>query len=697
MCIWVLAKIGTKEESNTEEESGQEAGREDVETSKVERNGVDIEGRSVQEKETTEIQIPEHKETKATVGQRQHKKIIESGSMQMSSQQVSTKLKGGSTDKHLKDLSKICPTWSAFNSLIGKKPEVWNVGIAAPLYRRSPTEWSVLLTILMQAQKINCVTAGEGCRPIITLDGDLYDRAVKLKDYKRHWCIRLGALRVIMAALKCLGRYVEGSGLDLAWEESGLYGSATVRQILEGRRVYRSIEAHTVTLIALHYLLLQLVFQDDKREELGECIEQLHDLFTDKKVMNISEEVIRQLHMKLSSNNFFSCIAEWKGDAKGVQEFLLNYMNQVEVLLMFIVGTQGAGWKLHLAKMEELLPYFHAHDLYNYGRWGPLYVADMIEMQQTDRETWRFLNEGNFVITKHPIPFTGIDPDHAIEQEHKKKMKGKFGFVGITGNEHALEKFFIIAPSLSRIVEEFKDYSGIESRQASSLHHERVGGKSSKMIMNASRLVDAVTKQGNPLKQRDMFNLVTFAVTPAEVSQNIESRDHLGNEALEKFVSTRMVDKTVHFWDPQKKNNFTYYKDVGAVSKSTINGQLVTIKQESNLLSRLLVVAKSRPEYSVKDAIGEYEFNTTIRANFHPDGLMIMLSGKSSAAQLIMDLPSTTTISESTPEGSSTAPKVLIIDAMCVVNMVKKTSTEKFTAALFASELLIKITKLSRP
>ena len=188
-----------------------------------------------------------------------------------------------------------------------------------------------------------------------------------------------------MAALKCLGRYVEGSGLDLAWEESGLYGSATVRQILEGRHVYRSIEAHTVTLIALYYLLLQLVFQDDKREELGECIEQLHDLFTDKKVMNISEEAIRQLHMKLSSNSFFSCIAEWKEYAKGVQKFLLNYMNQVDVLLMFIAGTRGADWKLHLAKMEELLPYFHAHDLYNYGRWGPLYVADMIEMQQTEK------------------------------------------------------------------------------------------------------------------------------------------------------------------------------------------------------------------------------------------------------------------------------------------------------------------------
>jgi len=38
-----------------------------------------------------------------------------------------------------------------------------------------------------------------------------------------------------MAALKSLGKYVEGSGIDLAWEEAGICGSATVRQILNGR------------------------------------------------------------------------------------------------------------------------------------------------------------------------------------------------------------------------------------------------------------------------------------------------------------------------------------------------------------------------------------------------------------------------------------------------------------------------------
>ena len=70
------------------------------------------------------------------------------------------------------------------NSLTGDPLSIWNVGMAAPLDRRTPTEWHVLLTILMQAQHINCITVGDGSKPIVTLDGELYDRAVKLKDYK---------------------------------------------------------------------------------------------------------------------------------------------------------------------------------------------------------------------------------------------------------------------------------------------------------------------------------------------------------------------------------------------------------------------------------------------------------------------------------------------------------------------------------
>ena len=104
---------------------------------------------------------------------------------------------------------KQAPTWFTCNSLIGDPLPIWNVGIAAPHYRRSTTEWPVLVTMQMQAQHINCITVGDGSKPIVTLDRDLYDCVVKLKDYKYNWCIKLGALHITMAALRCLERYIE--------------------------------------------------------------------------------------------------------------------------------------------------------------------------------------------------------------------------------------------------------------------------------------------------------------------------------------------------------------------------------------------------------------------------------------------------------------------------------------------------------
>ena len=43
-------------------------------------------------------------------------------------------------------------------------------------------------------------------------------------------------------------------------------------------------------------------------------------------------------------------------------------------------------------------------------------------------------------------------------------MKIKGGFIDITGNEHALELYFILAPTICKIVQEFKEYVGIQTR-----------------------------------------------------------------------------------------------------------------------------------------------------------------------------------------------------------------------------------------
>lgn len=87
--------------------------------------------------------------------------------------------------------------------------------------------------------------------------------------------------------------------------------------------------------------------------------------------------------------------------------------------------------------------------------WAPLHLADMLKLESSDFEAWKYLSEGKFTVTTNPVAFTSIDLDHAIEHQHKIVKSGK-GLSDIKDNESALERFTLTMPIISQIVEEFK-------------------------------------------------------------------------------------------------------------------------------------------------------------------------------------------------------------------------------------------------
>ena len=60
-----------------------------------------------------------------------------------------------------------------------------------------------------------------------------------------------------MAALRALGTSMENSGIDDAWIEADVYGSATTRQILKCTHYKRALRAHTYSYVALYEMALE--------------------------------------------------------------------------------------------------------------------------------------------------------------------------------------------------------------------------------------------------------------------------------------------------------------------------------------------------------------------------------------------------------------------------------------------------------
>ena len=158
------------------------------------------------------------------------------------------------------------PTWSGYMSLLGKTNTISKVSML-PLIAASPTDHSVQLTFMKQLEKINSMLVGPGGKVVVTVDMALYKPLKQIemanKDCQGKWVLKPGELHIIIAQLRTIGDFIHGSGIPGLWIESNLYGTATARQIIEGKHVHRALEAHTTTLSALTMLLLEEFSQEN--------------------------------------------------------------------------------------------------------------------------------------------------------------------------------------------------------------------------------------------------------------------------------------------------------------------------------------------------------------------------------------------------------------------------------------------------
>ena len=88
-------------------------------------------------------------------------------------------------------------------------------------------------------------------------------KVVKLEyldpQFSDKWIFAPGGFHIMLCILHCLGRTIEGSGIDDAWQEAEVYSSVTTNQIINGNHYNRVIEAHQITLQVLFDLQMELV------------------------------------------------------------------------------------------------------------------------------------------------------------------------------------------------------------------------------------------------------------------------------------------------------------------------------------------------------------------------------------------------------------------------------------------------------
>jgi len=585
------------------------------------------------------------------------------------------------------------PVWSAYNSLTHEPlptddPIVVDQAYGLPIINAPAHEWPTLVTALDQLSRLNELVSGPDSKLVATMDMDLYKRALKLEyldpQYKNKWVLCPGAFHTVLCALRCLGRTIEGSGLDDAWQEADMYSSITVTQIINGNHHNRALQAHQITLQTLFDLWLSAFLDDHPQVCESLCSAALE--FTEAcKVKHDVRTAHQTFAMKLESMNLEKQLMDYDHthEKNPMYKWARMYMKQIMVLLQFQRATREGNWFLYLSTLEKLCVYFFAYNRLDYAQNIPEYIARMHDMQTTNPEIWQEFVNGDFTVnTSNTVPFTRIAVDQAMEHLIKT-AKGQGGISGITSNPTTLLKFCLTGPELARIAAEGERLTAVTNSET---HHQQHHCLSQAKVRKQEQSITKLKKvlvpcnlfSGSSACESDsaedsttehMHKLLSNEIIPDNIKDSILSTETMGMDAYTRFVQGRLTGDG-NLWAKMTKVKLLSWTASAKELKLKAGSEVMTVKASSSLFARMLIVARSsRDNVDLEEVIGIHEFANTHRALMQPNGSVHQTTDKSMVIHMLEDLqPDDHTSTSATTQITDEEIGVcLIVDGMAVV------------------------------
>lgn len=480
------------------------------------------------------------------------------------------------------------PGWSGYmhNCYDDRKDFETSYVLALPFIDVNPGNPTAIFSALSYAANQSKL-ADQPC--IVTFDQPLFLKAADIvanaagNSNIANVIVRLGGFHLVMSFLGCLGKFLEGSGIEEVW--STVYGKATLPHLLSGHAYARSYRAHMMTQAALMMLILEEFpdlklqiatnLEDINRQILAKekSIEEAIDDCKTKEVMSLFEEKCKLLRERNRTSKLW------------IQEFQL-----VNLILDFILAERIGAWQLHINTVCKMLPYFHAAGHLPYAKSAHLYVQQMLNLQKTMKkdEFDKFVNKSCFTVRRSNHFFTGNWTDMTIEQTLMRTSKSIGGLTHGRGlSERTLTKFIACSPGYLNISEAFEEFCGC-SIMFSEQHTELRSSRRERDLQDINKFVNWF--QGHhPFRQdNELVSLSSgFVVTKYDV--NCDDAYEVGLCSMKEIEGNNFADLKV-----KRKNKV---KTIAAVASSiTVRSEDVAINPDQ-LFNRVICISQGTQNF----------------------------------------------------------------------------------------------------
>lgn len=271
-----------------------------------------------------------------------------------------------------------------------------------------------------------------------------------------------GGLHIEMAAFRSLGSLLKDSGWTSALTEAGVASPGTAESFLSASSVTRTRRAHQLTAVSL-YRLMKTAYD----AYISEALESGQDVIS---------------------------LADWQERRKCQSpqfQFWYLILAMELTILALIRSFREANFALYCEALSELIPYFFANNNFNYARWLPIHLRDMMCLQRRHPEVAEEFRNGNFVVHKSCRNFSAMAIDQAHEQANAV-IKGDGGAIGVTEDPSALRRWMVAGPEVSRLVSEYEAASEAKDATVNTSIHEQTMKTPKEFLYKAVKLTRTV-------------------------------------------------------------------------------------------------------------------------------------------------------------------------------------------------------------
>jgi hypothetical protein len=413
--------------------------------------------------------------------------------------------------------------------------------------------------------------------------------------------VHLGAFHIMCSYMGALGKMMIGSGFEDVIIEAGVCASGSIDKVMSGKHYNRAMRVHQHMLVALERLLLNEFLASSSTDSDDVSIPEL------KAISELADcpDIDKLLAAECDDDctRFVAQYNMYKNDVRcgkygQTAQFWLSYCDCVWILLRFQQAVKENNLELYTYSLRQLCILLFSSDHINYARYLPLYYTQLKHLPSSHPGAELLLRDCGFTVSRSDVPACRNAIDLTIEQTINRSAKTRGGLIGISRNVSAYYRWCLTRHTRATYVDATLERVNMLSN-SNDAHKSTRPSEVRRSEANVLSIVAAFKQFLNPFaietnRQHLLFCLSSGQPAPDTVAQDLLQYMEVGDKAAQTFIEARLLNKTVKFQEPMKKQKLQTFQSMA--TKHTLTStqkKTIQIKAERDLLGRLLLLSQA--------------------------------------------------------------------------------------------------------